>query len=187
MLMPRLWNGETLSEPTIRMGKSELVDIVDLENRVVDTVTRSRMREERLLHRSTFILVFDKSGFLYVQKRTDTKDVYPGYWDPTTGGVVLSGEDYEAGAMRELSEELGITDVPLKAHFDFLFKDGPSPVWGRVFSCHWNGVIIPQPEEVQSVQRMRPDAILERATVELFTPDSLYVVKRWVEERMVAE
>ena len=50
-----------------------------------------------LPHRSTYVLVFNSQGDLYVQKRTLTKDVFPGYFDVAAGGVVLAGETYVAG------------------------------------------------------------------------------------------
>ncbi|NIR17298.1 MAG: NUDIX domain-containing protein, partial [Desulfobacterales bacterium] len=72
----------------------------------------------RLPHRATYILVFNSGGELYVQKRTQTKDVFPGYYDVAAGGVVLAGESYEEGAVRELLEELGIRGTPLEELFD---------------------------------------------------------------------
>jgi isopentenyldiphosphate isomerase len=70
----------------------EIVTIVDAHNNVVGSAPRWEMRAKRLPHRSTYILVFNSQGELFVQKRTMTKDVFPGYYDPATGGVVLAGE-----------------------------------------------------------------------------------------------
>jgi isopentenyldiphosphate isomerase len=97
----------------------EIVVIVDEHNNVVGAAPRRQMRAQRLPHRSTYILVFNAQGALYVQKRTMTKDVFPGYYDPAAGGVVLAGESYEASAQRELYEEMGIRDVPLTPLFTF--------------------------------------------------------------------
>lgn len=161
----------------------EMIDVVDTENRVIEVVPRSRMRHEVLRHRSTFILVFDRNGALYVQKRTLTKDINPGYWDPATGGVVSAGEGYHESALRELGEELGIRGAELIEHYDLLIETHATKTWGRVFSCHWDGEIIPQPEEVQFVEKMTPTEVVERSETENFTPDSLVVVKRWIAMR----
>ena len=75
------------------MGSAdEVVIIVDEENNEVGAVPRREMRAGRLLHRATYILVFNSRGELYVQKRTQKKDVFPGYYDVAAGGVVLAGE-----------------------------------------------------------------------------------------------
>ena len=82
----------------------EIVTIVDENNRPVGTAPRRRMRAERLIHRATYILVFDPRGRLLIQKRTPDKDIYPGYFDAAAGGVVLAGETYEESAAREAKE-----------------------------------------------------------------------------------
>ncbi len=92
----------------------ELVDIVDDDDNVIATVTRSEMRAHRLQHRSVGIAVFSGYGRLLIHRRSDTKDIWPGWWDIAAGGVVVSGESYEEAAHRELAEELGITDVTIE-------------------------------------------------------------------------
>lgn len=161
----------------------EIVALVDEHNNVIGSVPRREMRAKRLLHRSTYILVFNSQGEIYVQKRTMTKDVFPGYFDPATGGVVLAGESYEVSAVRELEEEMGIRHVPLTTLFDFYFEDEHARVWGRAFSCTYDGKIVPQVEEVEYVEVMTTDDILRRVVTEQFTPDGLLVVRRYLEER----
>ena len=63
----------------------ELVIIVDKENIEVGVVPRRQMRSGRLPHRATYILVFNAKGELFVQKRTQTKDVFPGYYEVAAG------------------------------------------------------------------------------------------------------
>ncbi|MDX1978912.1 MAG: NUDIX hydrolase YfcD [Bryobacteraceae bacterium] len=156
----------------------EQVTIVDAANRVVGSAPRSRMRREGLPHRATYVFVFDGEGRLYVQHRTVTKDVYPGYWDLAAGGVVLAGESYEESAVRELAEEMGISGVPLEPWFDFYFEDGASKVWGRVWSCVYEGPLVLQQEEVQGVERMPVEDILDGSVSRQFTPDSLLALRK---------
>jgi 8-oxo-dGTP pyrophosphatase MutT (NUDIX family) len=160
----------------------EVVTIVDDHNQVVGALPRSEMRARRLPHRSTYILVFNRRGELFVQKRTLTKDVFPGYFDPVAGGVVLAGETYEAGALRELEEELGIRDIPLRTHFDFYLADESVRVWGRVFSCLHDGPMRLQAEEIESGEFLAPDEVLDRARRGSYTPDGLYVLRRYLSE-----
>jgi 8-oxo-dGTP pyrophosphatase MutT (NUDIX family) len=158
----------------------EIVVIVDEQNNVVGAAPRGEMRAKRLPHRSTYILVFNTSGELYVQKRTMTKDVFPGYYDVAAGGVVLAGESYEQGAERELEEEMGIRGVPLTRLFDFYFKDEHTRLWGCAFSCIYDGEIVLQEEEVESGAFVQVDEILRRSETERFTPDGVYVLRRYL-------
>jgi isopentenyldiphosphate isomerase len=160
----------------------EIVAIVDEQNNIIGAAPRWEMRMKRLPHRSTYILVFNPQGALYVQKRTLTKDVFPGYYDPATGGVVLAGEGYKESALRELDEEMGIQNVPLTALFEFYFADTHTRVWGSAFSCVYDGPLILQQEEVEHVEVMTIDDILRRSTTEQFTPDGLLVIRRYLEE-----
>ena len=155
----------------------EIVAIVDEDNNVVDAVPRREVRARRLPHRCTYVLVFNSRGELYIQKRARAKDVLPGYYE-VAGGVVLAGESYEAGAARELAEELGITDVLLTRLFDFYFADEQARIWGRAFSCAYDGEIVLQEEEVESGAFMRVENVLRLAATGRITPDVLLVLQR---------
>jgi 8-oxo-dGTP pyrophosphatase MutT (NUDIX family) len=158
----------------------EPVLIVDRDNREIGVAPRREMRAQGLIHRSTYILVLNSRGDLYVQKRTLTKDVYPGYYDLATGGVVQAGETYEQSAERELAEELGIRNVPLSPLFDFYFEENQCRVWGRAFSCVYDGELTLQPEEVESGEFLSPQEILRRAESQPYTPDGLDVLRRYL-------
>ena len=65
----------------------ELVDVTDDIGIVIGVTTRREMRERRLPHRCTYILVFNRRGDLFVHQRTAAKDVNPSFWDVAVGGV----------------------------------------------------------------------------------------------------
>ena len=165
------------------MAADERVVIVDADNRPVDVVLRSAMRAEGLRHRVTGIFVLDREGRLFVQRRTETKDVYPGMLDLCAGGVVVAGESYEECAAREVEEELGIVDTPLQAAFDSYFcepgQGGGPPVrnWCRVFICRHNGPFTLQREEVASGEFV-PIADILADDASRYTPDSLAALRR---------
>lgn len=88
----------------------EVFDLVDLDDRVIGQVRRGDAhRNPALIHRSVQILVFASDGRLLLQRRSATKDLYPGYYCASASGHVASGEDYAETAARELIEELGIS------------------------------------------------------------------------------
>ena len=177
---------DTLQAPQYRfvhMGAAEeIVAIVDEDNTVVGSAPRKEMRAKALPHRATYVLVFNARGHLYLQKRTMTKDVFPGYYDPAAGGVVLAGESYEQGALREVEEEMGVRGVPLTPLFRFYHQDKHNRVWGAAFSCVYDGTVVLQEEEVESGAFMAVPDILRMAQTEPFTPDGLYVLKRYLAE-----
>jgi len=160
----------------------EIVPIVDSADNVVDQVPRSVMRSRVLRHRVTYIFVFDSTGNIFVQKRTATKDLYPGYFDLAAGGVVCVGESYEESALREAEEELGIRHKPLKFHFKYYFEQSGNRCWGKVFSCLHDGPFDLQVEEVASGEFVGIDRILSGAITPI-TPDTLAVLKHYLEEQ----
>lgn len=159
----------------------EVVQIVDSDNRETGTALRKVMRAQGLIHRATYVLVFNGRGELFVQKRTATKDVYPGFYDIAAGGVVLAGESYRESAERELAEELGISGIELTYHFEFYHEDkGKNRVWGSVWSCVYDGDMILQKEEVESGFFALPPDILSMSQHKDFTPDGILVLKKFL-------
>lgn len=156
----------------------EFVQIVDENNEEIAAVTRRLMREQNLIHRASYVLVFNHRDELFVQQRTLSKDIYPGYHDVAAGGVVVAGESYEDSAARELAEELGVTDVPLLPCFDHYFEDEGNRVWGRVFRCRHDGPFTLQPEEVAGGRFMTLEQVMALSKREPFTPDGIQILRR---------
>ncbi len=161
----------------------ELVDVVDEDDRVIDTVTRRELRAANLLHRCTYVIVCNSKDEVFVHKRTDTKDVYPGMYDVAAGGVNAAGESYEGCAARELEEELGVKAAPT---FRFLHRyEGPSGrVWGAAFDVVWDGPIRHQRSEVRWGAFLPFDEVDRLIEREPFCPDGLEVFERWREGRL---
>jgi len=156
----------------------EIVAIVDRDNHPLGAVSRRIMRQQKLIHRASYILVFNSAGQLFIQKRTRSKDIYPGYWDLAAGGVVLANESYEESAQRELREELGLTKVRLKVLFDQYYEDADNRVWGRIFSCTSNGPFTLQAEEIDFGRFIALTDIEKLHQAEPITPDGLQLLKK---------
>ncbi len=89
-------------------GSDEIFDVVDGSDRVVGQATRREVHGRGLRHRAVHVLVFNRRGELYLQKRSMTKDTAAGLWDSSASGHLGAGEGYDAAAVRELHEELGL-------------------------------------------------------------------------------
>lgn len=160
---------------------NEIIQIVDENNTELAAVARKIMREQNLIHRASYILVFNKAGELFIQRRTKIKDIYPGYWDIAAGGVVLADESYEDSAKRELQEELGVNDNNLTCCFDHYYEDKNNRVWGRIFCCRSEGPFILQPEEVEYGMFVPVQTALGMSKQEPFTPDGIEILNRFME------
>lgn len=94
-------------------SQDEVFDVVDMDDRVVGQAPRGKVHSEKLMHRAVHVLVHDANGHLFLQRRSMSKDTFPGCWDSSCSGHVDSGEDYATAARRELGEELGWHDTSL--------------------------------------------------------------------------
>lgn len=91
----------------------ELFDVVDREDRVIGRAPRREVHAQNLLHRAVHVMVHDAQGRVFLQRRSMTKDSFPGCWDDSCTGHLDAGEDYITAARRELGEELGWHDASL--------------------------------------------------------------------------
>src|SRR5690242_13556100 len=86
----------------------EIFDVVNERDEVVGRATRADVHRKRLLHRAVHVLVFNKQGEVFLQKRSMKKDTAKGLWDSSASGHLDHGEDYDPCAVRELREEIGL-------------------------------------------------------------------------------
>ena len=86
----------------------ELFDVVDAHDRVTGQMSRREVHARGLRHRAVHILVVNRAGQVFLQKRSMAKDLFPGTWDSSAAGHVGAGEDYDGTALRELEEEIGL-------------------------------------------------------------------------------
>src|SRR5437773_10117857 len=86
----------------------EIFDVVNEHDEVIGQKPRSEIHRLKLNHRAVHVLVFNSRGELFLQKRSMKKDCFPGVWDSSASGHLASGESYDACAVRELREEIGL-------------------------------------------------------------------------------
>ena len=155
----------------------ELVEWVDVDGRVIDIVTRRRMRAENLRHRSVGIVVLASDGRLLVHRRAGTKDLRPGWWDVMAGGVVGVGEDTESAATRELAEELGIEDTPLEAMGVHRWDDVDSMEICHLYRVVHDGPYSFADGEVAEARLVTPDELAVLIEHAPFLPGSLAMLR----------
>ncbi|MCL2739851.1 MAG: NUDIX domain-containing protein [Oscillospiraceae bacterium] len=95
----------------------EYLDIVDENNILTGEIEEYKaVHEKGLWHREVAVWIMNEQGEVLMQKRAATKRLYPTKW-ALCAGHVDSGEDMEAGAKREVLEEIGLACDEL----EFLF------------------------------------------------------------------
>lgn len=150
----------------------ELFDIVDDQDRVIGQAPRSACHgNPALIHRVAHVLVFNSAGEILLQKRSSSKDVQPGRWDTSVGGHLDPGEDYRAGALREMAEELSIINQPL----DFLYayphrNDFESENVASFWLCY-DGSVEFDPMEIEEVAYFSPEQIAQKLGSGFLTPN----------------
>lgn len=138
----------------------EIFDVVNERDEVVGQQPRSVVHRLGLMHRSVHVLVFNAAGLVFLQKRSLKKDRQPGVWDSSASGHVDSGEDYDACAMRELREEIGLQ---LNAAPKRLFKlaacaeTDQEHVW--VYRCQAEGPFRLDPDEIERGGWFAPEEV----------------------------
>lgn len=144
------------------------IAVVDEGNRFVRWEDRRTIHEQRLVHRSIHVALFDTHGRLLIQRRHADKQTYPRHWDISCAGHVEEsdypgGPDddldavYAAVAAREVAEELGV--APALALLG-RFAPEPGVHYEQIHLFHGvsDGPFTLQAEEVEAHRFLEPAA-----------------------------
>ena len=138
----------------------EFFDVVNEHDEVIGRAPRREVHARDLLHRAIHVLVFNARGEVFLQKRSRTKDTAPGLWDSSTSGHVDAGEDYDACAVRELREEIGLVVAACPTRLmriEACAETGWEFVW--VYECGSEGPFTLHPEEIERGDWFTPEQI----------------------------
>jgi 16S rRNA (adenine1518-N6/adenine1519-N6)-dimethyltransferase len=138
---------------------SEMFDVVNERNEVIQQLPRGEVHAKGLLHRAVHVFVINVRGEIYLQKRSHLKDVSPLKWDSSAAGHLDVGESYAACAIRETREEIGIeipstelaAQLPAGTHTDHEFVE--------LHLARHNGPMRPFPEEIACGEWFTPEII----------------------------
>ena len=165
---------------------AEIFDLVDENDNVTGRASRQEVHgNPGLIHRVAHVLVFNRKGELYLQKRAADKDVQPGKWDTSVGGHVDSGEGYTEAAVRETGEELGIEIEADKLFFlyKYLHRNEYESEYVSTYKLLWDGPVMVQESEIEEGRFWSIDEIKKTETAEaesVFTPNFLDELERYL-------
>ena len=138
----------------------EIFDVVNGRDEVVGQAPRSEVHRRKLWHRAVHVLVFNARGEIFLQKRSMLKDTARGKWDSSSSGHVDSGEYYDACAVRELREEIGLTvaDPPERIlRIEACAETGWEFCW--VYRCASEGPFELHPQEIERGEWFAPEFV----------------------------
>ena len=152
--------------------KEEIFEIVNGEDEVIGCAPRKECHgNPSLTHRVAHVLVHNTAGELLLQKRSQSKFIQPGRWDTSVGGHLEPGEGYEQAALRELNEELGITDVPVRFLRKYFMRNEIESECVATFLVQWEGQVHFNEAEIEEVRFFSTDEIEKKIGSGAFTPN----------------
>jgi isopentenyl-diphosphate delta-isomerase type 1 len=164
----------------------EIFDVVNEHDEVIGQAPRSEVHRRKLNHRAVHVLVFNARGELFLQKRSLKKDCFPGAWDSSASGHLDRGEGYDACAVREVREELGVqlAEVPERLFkVEACAETGQEFVW--VYQCRHEGPFTLHPEEIEGGGWFTPEAVSRwmREKPSEIASGLVLIWRRWNEAR----
>ena len=153
-------------------NREEIFPLVDETGKVTGKATRGECHSgTKLLHPVVHLHVFNNKGEVYLQKRPEWKDIQPGKWDTAVGGHIDYGETPEAALMREVREELGITDFTPKYMGKYVFESAVERELVYVHSTVYEGEISPSSEELDGGRFWSMEEITASMGKDILTPN----------------
>lgn len=138
------------------------ITFVDTHDNIVGYGTKAEALANGLIHRIVRIYIVNEAGELLIQKRSATVDV-PLRWDQSAAGHVDEGEDYDTAAYRELEEEVGITDLPLRIIAHYYTEESDDNVirkrFNTLYVARYSGAITKDESDVAETKWIQPDSL----------------------------
>ncbi len=156
----------------IRFYRDEWFPLVDEEGNVIGSAPRSICHngESFLLHPVVHLHVVSPDGKLLLQRRKLTKRIQPGKWDTAVGGHVSFGEKIEEALMREVEEEIGLTNFEPIFLTRYVWKSKVEQELVNTFYTINDGPFKFLESEIEEIKFWTPQE-LEEAEETIFTPN----------------
>lgn len=139
---------------------TEQFAVVDKLDRVTGAASRSEVHGNNLHHRAVHLFIFNRADELLLQKRSRWKDRHPNLWDSSAAGHVNANEEYDATALRELREELGISvEMTRVAKIPASQETGQEFIW--LYRGEHDGPFAPARAEIEDVQFFPLETVAE--------------------------
>jgi Isopentenyldiphosphate isomerase len=154
------------------MESIEFFPIITENGEIIGKATRKECHSGSfILHPVVHLHVFNSAGELYLQKRNMNKDIQPGKWDTSVGGHVDYGEEIPEALIREVREELGITEFKPQFITRYKFVSKQEAELVHVYKTIYEGDITPDPIEISEGRFWKISEIEKQIGQNIFTPN----------------
>lgn len=111
-------------------SESETLILVDEDDRQTGTLSKALCHDgDGVLHRAFSLFIFNDAGELLLQRRSESKRLWPHFWSNSCCSHPRAGESLEAATERRLEQELGI-----HAELEFVYKFAYQASFGELGS-----------------------------------------------------
>ena len=153
-------------------SEEEIFPIVEPYGLVVGRAPRSYCHGGSfLLHPVVHLHIIDREGRIFVQKRSMSKDLFPGRWDTGVGGHVSYGETIEEALFREASEEIGLREFNPTFLESYVWESEREKELVCVFAAVGHFDLNPANEEVDCGSYMDIKDMEDNFGKSIFTPN----------------
>jgi isopentenyl-diphosphate delta-isomerase len=115
-------SGKYMNKNEIVSFNDEMLIVVDEKDAIIDYKSKIDCHQaDGILHRAFSIFIFNNSGDVIMQKRSDQKLLWPLFWSNSCCSHPRKGETLEIATHRRLEEELGF-DADLTYLYTFQYQ-----------------------------------------------------------------
>ena len=158
--------------PSTAFRAKEFFPVIDEGGFVTGMAARAYCHSgAKVLHPVVHLHVMDRYGRLWLQKRSERKDIQPGKWDTAVGGHVDYGESIMEALYREAGEELGFTGFNPIYVDRYVFESEVEKEMINVFAAIGDFKLHPDEDEVDEIRLWTRQEIEESFGKSVFTPN----------------
>ena len=150
----------------------EWIPVVDSNGQVLSQAPRGYVHSGAgVLHPVVHLHIINRMGQIYLQKRSQSKELLPGYWDTAVGGHIGYGESPIETLFREAREELGLEDFNPVFLDSYEYESATERELVYVFGAVGNFQPVPDHGEVEDGAWWDADKISSAIGKDTLTPN----------------
>lgn len=156
-----------------RYKNEEWFPVVNEEGKVTGKAPRRVCHDgkSKLLHPVIHLLLINREGKIFLQKRSMKKDIQPGKWDTSVGGHIAPGETIEDALSREVREEIGFRHFTPQFFHKYIWESTRERELVFSFVCISEQIPVIDRDEISEGRFWSVDEIRKNIGKEIFTPN----------------